>query len=222
MTTNKGMMLTSLLLMAVLLAACSNNGQAADSTIEQEEHAEQKLQAYEERYQKAVFLGDSITEGLVYHEVLTEEQVIADAGKTAQFALETGNVDEVVARNPEHVYIQLGSTDILWPSDDPVADAMLSYAQMLDQMRERLPDARITVLAVTPVTEAAKEAEPRYERIEAYNERLRALAKEKQVEYIDPSALAAAHSALYEEDGVHFQAAFYPLLLDYMQASDGR
>lgn len=209
-----------LAIMVVLLAtACSNNGQPAASSGQPDNGSALEPISYAKLYQRSVFLGDSITEGLSYHDVLEEENVIAGAGKTAQIALETGNVDEIVSQKPEHVYIQLGSDDILWPTDNPQEYSLSHYAQLIDKIKAELPKTKITLLSVTPVTAEVEKLEPRYRNIADYNEGLKELAAEKQVGYIDLSPLVAEHADQYDTDGIHFQESYYPLLLDYLKAT---
>jgi lysophospholipase L1-like esterase len=171
--------------------------------------------AYEKQYQTSVFLGDSITEGLSFHDVLREENVLAGAGKTAEFAQK--DIDELIKRQPEHVFIQLGSDDILWPTDDPQQYSLTHYAQLIRTIKSKLRKVKITLLTVTPVTAKAEKAEPRYQNIGRYNEGLKAMANQEQVEYVDLTSLVSEHSDLYDTDGIHFQAAFYPILLGYLK-----
>ncbi|WNS47082.1 GDSL-type esterase/lipase family protein [Paenibacillus sp. MMS20-IR301] len=171
---------------------------------------------YREQYRTSVFLGDSITEGLSYHDVLNEDSVLAGAGKTAEFTLMEDDVDQLVARKPEHVFIHLGSTDILWPTDHPKEYSLTHYEQLIDAIQSKIPDATLSLLSVTPVTAHAEQQEPRYRNIKDYNEGLQALAEKKQVQFIDLTTLVADHNDLYDTDGIHFQAAFYPVFLDYL------
>ncbi|MED2011047.1 SGNH/GDSL hydrolase family protein [Brevibacillus borstelensis] len=166
-------------------------------------------------FQTSVFLGDSITEGLSFHDVLDEANVAAGAGKTAEFALE--DIDDLVKRNPEHIYIQLGSDDILWPVENPVAYALDQYAKLIGQIKEKLPNAKISILTVTPVTAEAEKKEPRYKTIGEYNQGLKELAAKEQVEYIDLSPLFTGRSDLHDADGIHFKAEFYPLMLEFIK-----
>lgn len=111
-----------MMILALLASAYGNNGQpnapngeSEDfSSGESEDGVASKSISYEKLYQTSVFLGGSITEGLSYHDVLDEENVLAGVGKTAEFALKE-DVDRLVSRMPEHIYIQQGSDDILWP-----------------------------------------------------------------------------------------------------------
>ena len=198
-----------------MLTGCGNERPAA-SLSETAGTDSMPSSSYMEQYGTSLFLGDSITEGLIYHDVLKEENVLAGAGKTAEFALMTEDVRELIDRKPERVYIQLGSDDILWPTDQPIAYSLAHYGELIDKIRDGLPKARITLLSVAPVTDEAEKQEPRYRTIAAYNAGLEALADEKRVDYLDLTPLVAAHEELYDTDGIHFQAAFYPLLLDYL------
>lgn len=201
-----------LIAMALVMGACGrqdNGGQANTGQVELPLN-------YKEQYGTSVFLGDSITEGLSYHDVLNEENVLAGAGKTAEFTMMEDDVDQLIARKPEHVYIHLGSTDILWPTDQPIEHSMTHYERLIDAIQGGLPDASISLLSVLPVTAEAEQQEPRYATIGEYNQGLQALAEKQQVQYVDLTSLVAEHSDLYDTDGIHFQAAFYPLLLDYL------
>lgn len=216
------MSITLFAMVALSVAACGSNGQppAPEMTRQVEDISTAKQTSYASLYQKSVFLGDSITEGLSYHDVLKEENVLAGAGKTAEFALE--DVDELVKRKPEHIFIQLGSDDILWPTDHPKEYSLSYYAQLIGRIKERLPEASITILSVTPVTEKAEKAEPRYQNIDDYNKGLKELASKVQVGYIDVSSIVDDLPEMYDADGIHFKAEFYPILLDYIKDELGR
>ena len=167
------------------------------------------------RFQSSVFLGDSITEGLSYHDVLDEENVLAGAGKTAEFAME--DLDELMRRNPEHIFIQLGSDDILWPTDNPQEYAVKHYTALIEAIKNKLPQADITVLSVTPVTDEAREKEPRYQNISDFNEKLKEMAAKEQAAFVDLTPILADHPELYDTDGIHFRQGFYTLMLDALK-----
>lgn len=222
-------MSATLLVGIIVLSAAACGNQSGDSRVPASAASEPGASAaaasqqasYESAYRTTVFLGDSITEGLSYHETLGEKQVLAGAGKTAEFALK--DIDELVRRNPERVFIMLGSDDLLWPTDDPTAYSLKHYTLLIESIRAMLPKAKITLLSVTPVTAEVEKKEPRYRHIGAYNEALRELAAKKQAGYVDLTPLVHQHAELYDADGIHFKAEFYPILLDFLKdrSTDG-
>ncbi|NRS15528.1 lysophospholipase [Brevibacillus sp. HB1.4B] len=223
MKVQKKMMgITLIVMVALSVAACGTNGQppASEMTRQAVDISTPEQTSYASQYQTSVFLGDSITEGLSYHDVLKDKNVLAGAGKTAEFALQ--DVDELVKRKPEHIFIQLGSDDILWPTDNPKEYSLSYYDQLIDLIKVKLPEASITILSVTPVTAEAEKAEPRYRNIGDYNKGLKELASKVQVGFIDVSSIVSAHPDMYDADGIHFQAEFYPILLDYVKDELGR
>ncbi|MGG3311176.1 GDSL-type esterase/lipase family protein [Paenibacillus lautus] len=186
-----------------------NQGQATESKDSVET-------AYQVFFQNSVFFGDSITEGLSFHDVLKEENVLAGAGKTAEFALQ--DMDELIKREPERIFILLGSDDILWPADNPKAYSMKNYAKLIGTIKEKLPQAKVTLLSVTPVTAKAEELEPRYKNINDYNQGLKELAEKENIGYVDLSPIFSNGSNdLYDSDGIHFKPEFYTRMLDLLK-----
>ncbi|MFO1445044.1 lysophospholipase [Bacillus sp. Bva_UNVM-123] len=216
---------TTLLLggMTLALAACGNesassnpqqpNPQAEEQATESKGSAET---AYQALFRTSVFFGDSITEGLSFHDVLEEENVLAGAGKTAEFALE--DIDELIKRDPEHIFIQLGSDDILWPVDNPKDYSMKNYEKLIGTIKEKLPQAKITLLTVTPVTVEAEKLEPRYKNINDYNQGLKEQSEKKNIGFVDLSPIFSNGSDdLYDSDGIHFKPEFYKRMLDLLK-----
>ncbi|MFU1794448.1 GDSL-type esterase/lipase family protein [Paenibacillus azoreducens] len=206
---------------ALALGACGNQS-AAEQPQKQGSQAQSQEastgaieNSYKLTFQNSVFLGDSITEGLSFHDVLNEENVLAGAGKTAEFALE--DIDELTKRNPKHVFIQLGSDDILWPTDDPKAYSIKNYSKLIGMIKEKIPQAKITLLSVTPVTEDAIKQEPRYKNIGDYNQAVKELANQEGVGFIDLSPIFSKGSDFYDSDGIHFKPDFYARMLELLK-----
>ncbi|MGG4442579.1 GDSL-type esterase/lipase family protein [Brevibacillus fortis] len=202
-------------IIALSITACGN--QATPPSVPQESSSVSTATEapYKKMFQTSVFVGDSIMEGLSYHDVLDAANVSAGAGKTAEFALE--DVSELIKRNPKHVFIQLGSDDILWPTDDPLTYSYKQYAKLIDSIKKGLPEAQITLLSVTPVTVEAEKIEPRYQKINDYNKGLQVLATEKKVAFVDLSPIFVSNQDLYDKDGIHFKEKYYGLLLDFLK-----
>lgn len=168
---------------------------------------------YKSFYSKSVFLGDSLLLGLT--DVLEDSNVISNAGATALFALD--EVDKIVSKKPEHVYIMLGSDDLLWPVDNPVEESVKNYIKLIEKIKGKLPNVKIHVLSVTPVTKEAMEVEPRYKNIFDYNKALEKMAATKKIDYIELSPIFEKNENLYSEDGIHFKEDFYPIFLNHIK-----
>lgn len=207
--TKKWTLLALILTLTIVLSACGN--QQVEKNLTTSSTKDSSATYFED----SVFLGDSIIEGLSFHDMLDEKQVMGKAGATALFAQD--DVDELVSRNPKKVYIQLGSDDILWPIDDPISFSMSNYATLIRQIREKLPNTEIIVLSVTPVTQEALQKEPRYKNIALYNQQLNELAQKELVKYIDVTPLFEESNDLYDTDGIHFTAQYYSIFLNYLK-----
>lgn len=201
----------------IFLAACGNHGGEKVSMANDQQSASITTynKSYASIFKTSVFLGDSITEGLSSYKILDDAHVMGKAGATALFALK--DIDALTSKNPKNVFIQLGSDDLLWPTDNPQEFSMQQYEQLINNIKGKLQNANIMILSVTPVTAEAEKVEPRYKNIVDYNKGLKELAAKEQVEFIDLSPVFQKNKNLYDTDGVHFKAEFYTLLLDFLK-----
>lgn len=169
---------------------------------------------YAAEYADSIFVGDSVTDGFSFNEMLPAENVLAGAGATVGFSME--DIDTLIERSPKRVYILLGQCDLLMPVDDPLKLFRDDYTTYVKTIQEKLPDCKIYMQSVTDVSASVLKEEPRYAKISVYNEEIQTLAAELSVSYIDLNAFASEHSDLYAEDGIHFHKEFYPLWLDFL------
>ncbi|OXS74365.1 hypothetical protein B1B04_09605 [Lysinibacillus sp. KCTC 33748] len=212
---------------ALTSAACADKGtEKTSNTVTQNTSHEKKPEdIYKSIFKNSLFFGDSVTEGLNYQELIDDTNVIADAGKVTVMALE-GDVDKVVERNPEHIFMSFGINDLLMPMDlegnpidNPVKYSLDNYSILIQKVKEKLPNVKIHILSVTPVTDKALQEFPQYIHIDEYNAKLKELAKAEKAEYIDLSPIFDKNTDLHDEDGVHFKANYYTQLLDLVKIS---
>lgn len=207
-------------LLALSLSACGTVKQESGKmplTASQSPLPAPSTSSYKTQFKSVVFLGDSITEGLSFHDVLDKANVLAGAGKTAEFSLMTEDIDDLTGRNPKQVFLQLGSDDILWPTENPKEYSLKYYKTLITKIKEKLPNAKITILTVTPVTEAAEKKEPRYKNITDYNQGLKELAASEKTGFVDLSSVIQYNPDLYDSDGIHFKSGYYTILLDALK-----
>lgn len=186
-------------ILAIGMAACGNTTAQKDVS---------------DKFENSVFMGDSITEGFAFNEILPEESVIAGAGTTAGFIYD--DVDALVEKKPDNVFIMLGSIDILMPVDDPKELFRTDLTKLVNRIKEELPECKIYLQSVPPVTEETIKAEPRYEGLEEYDEIVKEVADQLSVKYVDLKPLVEENPDLYAEDGIYFKKEIYPQWLKYL------
>lgn len=192
--------LTGIFLMSMV--ACGNTTDTRDVTA---------------KFKNSVFIGDSITEGFVINEVLPKECVIAGAGATAGFTYD--KIGALSKKKPDNIFIMLGSDDMLWPKGDPKVLFENDLTRLIKKIKEEVPNSKIYLESITPVTQEALNQEPRYKNINEYNELLKELAGKLSVNYVDIGALVKENPNVFAEDGIHFKKEFYQLWLNKLSES---
>ncbi|WP_029986914.1 GDSL-type esterase/lipase family protein, partial [Lysinibacillus fusiformis] len=156
---------------AMTSTACVDSKTAITPT----ENAENKTISddfmYDSIFKNSLFVGDSITEGFFNQELIDDTKVIADKGKITVLALET-DVDDVVAKNPDHIFMNFGINDLLIrmdldgkPVNDPIQFLIDHYSAFIQKIKKELPSAHVHILSVTPVTKEALQEYPQYKHI---------------------------------------------------------
>lgn len=113
-------------------------------------------------FDNCAFVGDSLTVGLSGYGFISEKNVIADIGmnidkiNTATIASPNPDIpaktviELLKERNPETVYIMLGSNGIAWLSNEYM---ITEYGKFVEKVQAELPEATIYILSIPPVTE---------------------------------------------------------------------
>ena len=187
-------------------------------------------------FDNAVFLGDSLTQGLqIYDTGLPNAHYCAYRGVgpsavvngttcTRVDGVQEVPLDAMVSCAPESVYILLG-TNVL-TQDTDYTSFLNYYSLMLDRIRNLLPDADIYVQSITPVrpevSADAKHAGMYAERFIRVNNDLAALAVEKGCYFLDLwEVLADENGDLKAEyaqpDGYHLLPAGYTAWVEYLR-----
>lgn len=178
----------------------------------------------------AVLVGDSMGDGLAIHGVAPGLQLLARIGLSPQSALteeafQDGGkpvtlVDKLSAMRPDAVYLWLGSNGLAAMGVEQVT---CDYDRLLNQLLEALPDIPFYLLEVTPVRELTQEgfADLRNERIDAFNQALREVAKRHNVYVLEINALLKDEEGLLgeayaAEDGTHLLRPAYEALAEHL------
>lgn len=179
---------------------------------------------------KCAFVGDSISVGLADFQLVPVKNVFAEIGmnieKINTETMKTAYGDVTVLEalkeaKPENVYIMLGSNGIAWLS---VSDMISYYSQFVDEIIKELPDTKIYILSVPPVTAERETADNEpilNSEIDKYNSELLKMADKKKIYYVDINTALKGNdgkfpSDMAEKDGMHFVKTTYSVMLDYI------
>ena len=184
-------------------------------------------------FDKAVFIGDSITEGIKTYGMMTNSTVIAATGinistittnqviKTAEGRI---TVLDALKQYPdtEKIYILLGANGIAWIEKDLFIHL---YTEFISAIKEQCPNALIYVQSIFPVNEAkfAKNYDSviTNDKIREYNDALLKMSEELHVYYLNVAeTIADGDGALSDEattDGMHIGTAYYEKWFNYLK-----
>lgn len=182
-------------------------------------------------FDDALFVGDSITEGIKIYDVMSNATVLSYTGInldnifTKQVIKTEGEekitiIDAAKAQAPGEIYLMMGANSMLADMDSFIK----GYARLADALHEMHPDALIYIQSILPVTETYATNRPDFsnKKIDSYNAALEAMANEKSFYYLDVAEVfkdekGALPNDASPKDGMHFGADWYRLWFDYLR-----
>lgn len=184
-------------------------------------------------FSTALFLGDSVTEGLgLYENPVKDVATVrgyrgATPGDVVNRVVMTDfntseqsvPLDVIAQTAPKSIYLMFGANALAARDDEATENSFIAYyGQMIDLVRQAAPDADIYVQTMTPVAADYASTGIYKERIQRVNGKLASMALEKGVWFVDVySALADENGDLlaeYSSDGLHMVAAGYKAWVD--------
>ncbi|MCY6958124.1 GDSL-type esterase/lipase family protein [Clostridium brassicae] len=169
----------------------------------------------EDILKEAVFFGDSITESLSFYELLDESQVFGIKGLNLVKAEK--QMDKLIQLNPKKLFILLGSNDV--ESGMNSKQFIKDYKELIQTIKSKIPNCKIYVQSILPVTEKAQKKQANFAifRINEFNNALKEMTKDENLEFVNLLPILEGKSNLYEPDGIHFKIGFYNLWIDYLK-----
>lgn len=184
-------------------------------------------------FDDAAFIGDSLTVGIKYYDIMSNTTVLAATGIglenifTKQAIKQDGQtltiLDALAQRPVKKVYIMLGANSLMSDFDYLIKQ----YGRLADEVIKCTDDdALIYVQSVLPINEAlfhVKYAPNKTTNadIDRFNEMLCAMAAEKGVYYLDvASVFKDDNNAMPESntpDGMHIISSQYIVWFDYLK-----
>lgn len=173
---------------------------------------------YNEFLSKTVFVGDSICSGLRVYKILPSDNVMAVGNVGARSIFDyTFNAqgteytlpDALALLKPSYVICSMGMNDVNMTSEEKFCE---NYDNVLAKIHETLPDAKIYVVSITPIS--AESTFCSNEKLDRYNQSLQSHLSGTAYTYLDvASIMKNASNALADEnnggDGIHLSPAAY-------------
>ncbi len=159
-----------------------------------------------EIFTSAVVMGDSITAGFSEYDILNASSVVAEIGAGLEGAED--QIGKLKELNPQVVFLSYGMNDMLSTQGD--TDTFIDhYKAMIKELQKEVPNTKIFINSIFPVSAQEMEREPVFQQVDLYNEALREMCDKQQIAYVDNTELVS--DRYYEEDGIHFKPDFYPV-----------
>lgn len=202
-----------------------------ESKIETDTDSKNKVENDNEFDSTVAFIGDSRTQGFIMYNGLKEVQdysyigLMVDTAVTKKF-VKTGDgnkitlLEDMKNKNIKKVYIMLGVNELGWSYPEVFK---LKYGELIDSIREVKPDCKIYLQSIIPVTESKSNSDDIYNnsKIAKYNEYIKEVAKEKNVNYLDvKSVMIDSEGNLPESastDGIHIGKNYCEKWLEYLK-----
>ena len=202
-----------------------------ESEIETDTDSKNKVENDNEFDSTVAFIGDSRTQGFIMYNGLKEVQdysyigLMVDTAVTKKFVkTDDGNkitlLEDMKNKNIKKVYIMLGVNELGWSYPEVFK---LKYGELIDSIREVKPDCKIYLQSIIPVTKSKSNSDDIYNnsKIAKYNEYIKEVAKDKNVNYLDVKSVKIdSESNLTESastDGIHIGKNYCQKWLEYLK-----
>lgn len=154
----------------------------------------------------AMAVGDSMAEGLDCYGVLNKENVVWHRGRRIDTM--SADLESVKAYNPSYLFLAYGANDIKsWTSN--VDGWIAKYREAIMKIQSELPNTKIIVNSVLPVSDYATANDPSFTYQPMYNDALKNLAKELGIQFLENGVYLADRVNSFSADGVHPKVPFF-------------
>lgn len=180
-------------------------------------------------FDDAVFVGDSITEGMTIYSGMSNAKILAYTGinfstisTTPVLKQEDGTrvtiMDELGKGRYNKVYVMLGGNEVGYMDEDSFIQR---YEKVLEQVESLQPGAVIYVQSMTPVTET-NGYHLDNDRIDQYNQAILAMCKRRRLYFLNVAeCMKDSRGMLPTEaspkDGMHFGQEYFDKWFAYLK-----
>lgn len=162
--------------------------------------------SYDEAFEGVLFCGDSRTKAVVTSLTLESDHVLAENGVGLEHL--DMYMQELLKSNPKTIILNYG-VNSMSESKQAREEFVEKYKGLLQEIKRALPQSRIIVAAILPVSPYFILEQPRMEYIDDVNLQLFKMCIDLDIEFIDGTSIIQSNSNLINADGLHFSETFY-------------
>lgn len=212
-----------------ILLALPFYGSAQEQTVIDSSYANghylQRLEFFKkmpDKKNEIVFLGNSITEGGKWQELVPLKHVInrGISGDVTYGVL--ARMDEILASKPKKIFILIGINDM--KRGTPKEVILNNYRKIIRMVKEQSPKTKLYVQSILPINKAmlpASYAKLSNTAVLEMNVQLKAIANQQQLNYVNLHDVFAGNDGELKRelsiDGLHLKSAAYILWADYLK-----
>ena len=162
--------------------------------------------------QDIFLVGDSLTDLGNWTELLNKTN-IKNRGIIRDTTIGVFNrIDEIIDAQPQTIFIMIGVND-LWNENRTIDEIIFTYKEILTTLENKTPETQIYIQSLLPINKRDYPIKIDNQDIREFNQKLEALAKEFNYEYMDIYANFLDEfnqlKSIYTNDGVHLTAEGY-------------
>lgn len=163
---------------------------------------------YEEAFSRVVFTGDSQIKALSSYEIFTADRLLAKVGESFDYF--DSNFDNIVSmcQDKEVLVVHYG-INTLSTSESVRNEELAKYRNTLTRLKDALPDVRIIVSGVFPVSRSIYFNQERFSYITEFDRKIFGMCQELGIEYLSDNQYITEHQEVFGADGLHLTKQFY-------------
>jgi lysophospholipase L1-like esterase len=171
---------------------------------------------------RIIFLGNSITEGGKWEQLLGDKTIInRGIGGDVTFGI-INRLNDIIIRKPSKLFIMIGINDI--SKDFPDAVIVDNYKKIIQELKSKLPETKIFLQSLLPVNPSYPRFPQHYDKADhviSVNKHLQQLAIDENIVFINlyPLFLDAQGrmDVRYTFDGLHLNQEGYKVWSSFLK-----
>ena len=176
-----------------------------------------ELAAVRRRFDTAVITGDSMAQGLVSFDLFDENHVKFQRG--ASIGEFDPQIQAAIDTLPDYFIFFTGCNNVSTYINDPT-EYYRQFVSRIEWVKSALPDTEIYVICMLPASDRFIKYENYHvARQPEYDAQLKLVCQDTGVHYVDCHWMV--RQELYLEDGLHFNEAFYTILIKFLMLEIG-